>query len=476
MSRSAPSKINPNVLNELGNDTKFVNSISTNRRLVKIDKGQMWRVRFLPAELGPKKLFFVRAAQHWMALKPLYCPRQTSEDYGGNPEAYCPICDYAQRLTDSVNQAESELGNKIRPTVQWITYCVVFEKDGDEQSMADVLIPYEFRLYKATWEELKAMYKAGGSRSALSILDFKTGNDIIASRTTRGIKLDKQDPQSIFDLNDPRYPEWIKKIQEGCKPIKIKMPTEEEQNTFLGNVEAALIKLERGSRSTTGGRGRSSLAESDDLGTAEEHDEPERPRRAAQPESAEPPDDEAQAESAQADDQIPGAEVPPTPPPAPRKAPAPAARTSAPATRPASTAAVNAGRPPAAQKPPAPPPAPTDDPEPPADGAPESEPQPEPEPEPEPEPDPTPAASARGSKPAAAASPRRAAGPPQPQEEAEQDNLPLDETADKAPPVPMGEDGAEADSAPPPPPPTHRTGTLGSAIANRMQALKKRGL
>lgn len=494
MQRNAPSKIDPELLGELNYEQQFTQSISNSKRQIKMEKGKSWRVRYLPAKLGPKKTFFARIAKHWLATKPIICPRQTSPAFGGDPDAFCPVCDRANELNDSANQAESQLGYDTRSSPQWLAYCVVFEKDGLEQPMSEVLVPYEHWMYKSTWEELKAFYMAGGQKSPLSVLDYKLGNDFILSRTSKGFKLDKQDSMPIFELTDPKYPEWIKKIEEHLKNPRVQLPTNEELDAFALKLEEQVNKLRGVSSGARRGRPSAGLEE-DDMGQQqqqEEHvDEPESPRRAAParpaaaaaparaaaPATRRPapqPDPEAEteqpAEEAPADDdQIPGAEVPAKPAAPARPAARPAAATAAtarPAARPAAAAT-------ATRRPAAPPPEPEPEPEPEAEAQPdpEAESQPEPEQEPEPEPAPAPKASGRATARPAAPAARRPA--PQPEPEAEDDNLPPDETADQAPPAPME---GEEEPAAAPPPVSRKGAALGSAIKDKINAVKNRGL
>lgn len=464
MQRNAPSKIDPEMLGELNYEQKFTQSISSNKRLVKMDKGKAWRIRYLPAKLGPKKTFFARIAKHWLATKPIICPRLTSPAFGGDPDAYCPVCDRSNELNDSTQQAEAQLGYEARSSPQWLAYCIVFEKDGLEQDQAELVIPYEHWMYKSTWEELKAFYMAGGQKSPLSILDYKLGNDFVLSRNSKGFKLDKQDSMAIFALDDPKYPEWIKKIEEHLKTPRVVLPTDEELQAFALKLEEQVNKL-RGISTAGARRGRpaTGLEENDDTGQEDRVDDPEPPSRSAparsvparrQPE----PEPSSEGNAAGDDDQVPGAEVPAKPVAA--KPAAVPARPAAPAPRPAAPAA--AVRRSAPQPEPEPEPAPAEA---------EAD-QPEPEPEPEPAPAPRVQAGRAMARPAAPA-PRRA--PPQPDPDADDDNLPPDETADQAPPAPMeGEENAEPASAPPPV--SRRGAALGSAIKDKINAVKNRGL
>ena len=471
MTRSTPSKIDPALLGELQYEQTFAQTIGTSRRQVKIEKGHAWRVRYLPAKLGPKGTFFARISKHWLGQgTPIVCPRQTSPSFGGDPDGVCRACDVSAELQESANQAESQLGFDCRGNPQWLVYCLVFEKDGLEQPMSEVLVPYEHWMWKGVWEELKAFYMAGGSKSPNSVLDYVLGNDFVVSRTVKGYKLDKQDAQPIFE-RDPKYAEWLKKIGEQLKNPRVQIPTLEQVEAFALKIEEQSAKL-HGVRLPRRGQSSAGVEESDDTHPAAEYEEPElAPRRLTpvpagrRPAPVEPePAPEAQAEG----DQIPGAEIPARTPARPLARPpaaAPRPAASAPPVPAAPARSVASARPvaamPAAPRRPAPAALP---PEPAAEaelGEPAGE-VAEPEPQPEPE---TPKAPA--------AAPRRAA-PAQPEAGEEDENLPPDEATDQAPPAPMQDETAEPPAAPPP---VGRRGpVLGTAIASRINALKARGM
>lgn len=453
--RSAPSQIDPDLLADLNYEGQFVQSISTNRRQVKIEKGHVWRVRFLPAELGPKKTFYARIAKHWFNMKPIECPRQTAPAFGGDPEAYCPVCDTAAHLNESANQAESDLGYDVKSQPQWLLYCVVFEKDGVEQTMAEVVQPYEFWMYKNLWEEYKAFHMAGAAKSPLSVQDYKLGNDFVVSRPLKGMKLDKQDSLPIFDLKEPKYAEWLRKIKEGCKNPRAKMPKDNELDDFAAKIEDQVAKL-AGHNTARRGRAAVGLEEDDDTAFTEEPEAPRRPTRREAPVEAEAPAEE--------EDQVPGAEMP-SKPAARGVTSRPVASTKAPVRKPA------------------PEPEPETEPEEEAEAptrpvartatkAPARKPAPEPEPEPETEAEeetPAPAPTRRGVPAPVAKAPARRL-PPAPEPEAEDDNLPPDESTDQAPAAPLE---GEGDEAPTPPPAITKRAALGASIASKIQSADK---
>jgi hypothetical protein len=260
MKNAYPMRIDPVTLEELNCENQFTGTldelfnfeprftrsiISSSKRQVKMEKGKWWRVRYLPAKLGPKHTFFARIARHWLANQSMICPRQTSQAFGGDPDVFCPVCDLSNLLNNSVNQDERNLGDETRSCPQWLTYCVVFEKDGLEHPMSEVLVPYEHWMYKTTWEELTAFYIAGSQKSPLSVLDYAIGNDFVFSYTSKGFNLDKQDRMPIFDPKDPQYANWIKKIEEHLKNPRVQIPTNEEMQAFAADIQEQVNKLRR---------------------------------------------------------------------------------------------------------------------------------------------------------------------------------------------------------------------------------------
>ena len=231
--------IDPKILRRMQHEDAFLQSQTKGSRRVKMDRGQNWIVRFLPARLGPDGLWFARIAKHWVNKLPIVCPRNTAEDFGGDPEFDCPVCQLADELNDSVDDVISKFGFKAKANAQFLTYCVVWEKNGVEQPMAEVLNPYEFNHYRSTWEELKGFYMAGGRKSADSVLDYETGNDFSVSKGGKGMRLDKLDPSPIFKLDDPKFDEYIKKLEAAMKTPKVVIPTNEQLHVFVKKMQEA---------------------------------------------------------------------------------------------------------------------------------------------------------------------------------------------------------------------------------------------
>ena len=145
----------------------------------------------------------------------------------------CDVCDAADEINDSTDKAISKIGYDAKANPQYLTYCIVWEKDGVQQPLSEVLNPYEFNHYKSTWDELKGFYMAGGRKCEDSVLDYELGNEFCVMRTqTKGTRLDKLDSVPIFDLNEPKWDEYIKKIEAGIKTPKVVIPTASEMRIF----------------------------------------------------------------------------------------------------------------------------------------------------------------------------------------------------------------------------------------------------
>lgn len=503
--------IDPKILKRMQGEDTFLQSQTRGSRRVKLNRGQNWVVRFLPARLGPDELFFARIARHWLNKLPIICPRNTSPDYGGDPDCECPVCEVAEELNASANEAVSKVGYQAKSTPQFLTYCIVWEKDGVQQPMSEVLNPYEFWHYRSTWEELKGFYVGGGRKSQDSVLDYVTGNDFSVSKGAKGMRLDKQDTSPIFDAKDPKYNEWIKKIESALKTPKVTIPTFQQLQVFADKVQEA---AHRGGAPADDGPRRRPARDDDDAADeasfrrpsrrpaaeGEEDDIPyDQPtplarnaRRAAPEEEAEEPAPRRRP-AAQDDDPTPRrrAAVEEQEEPAPRRRaapvedqeePAPRRRAAEPAEEAEEPTPRAATRRPAqaaeeAEEAPARRPAPTARRAAPAAEAEEPEPD---GPGEEPEPEAADVAPARKATPApgrkleptARRTSEAANSAPQAEAE-EEDPLPEDDK-DPVPPAPKRtarslEQESEADE----PPPVARKGGMGAAIADRLNKLPR---
>jgi hypothetical protein len=504
--RDQTNNARPEILEGLDYEQQYMQNSarSTARRRVELkNRGDAWLLRFLPAKVGPGQRYYARIATHWLNRKPSQCPRHTEPDFGGDPNAYCPVCELSDDLNADRNEKVSKFGWDIRAGAQWHTYCAVFEKlmsgqDPVAQPINEILQPYEFNHYKSTWEEFMSFLRQGARRTPWSILDLEQGNDFWVTKTSKGLRLDKQDSAPIFDLNDPNYQAWVDKLLKNIKEPNAKMPTAQQMEDFADKAREEAAKIGRpGGATVTEGRRTG--------GGDEEYLPPRQARSYAQ----DAPVDEA-----------------PPARPAARPAPAPA-QAARPAARPAAAAAPAPARRSAA-------PPPQEDPEPlaeapqdeqpteeyqigdvpvdeaPVDEAPQEEPAPAPAPAPRPaarpaaapvarpaarpaavaaaapvaaasRPSPmTPAraAAAAGTRPAAAPA-RPAAAPARPstgatiaQESIDEEEMIPEEKSDPAPAEPLAEAGTDdGGEAPPAVAQTGQKGTLGSNIKNRIAAV-----
>jgi hypothetical protein len=351
-------EMSPNMLAALAEERQFQEAHQKNKvRRVKIEKvNQAWLVRFLPVGLGERSLWFVRLGQHWMNKQPIFCPKCVSQDFGGDPNAECPVCNMAELLNAEDDEAVSNYGFRLKANLTYLTYCLVYQIDpgrGETQEMpeSEVLKPWEFQHYKSSFDELMDYFRRGVTASRpFSVLDLEKGNDFWATRTTKGTRLDRLDPGPIFDLADANYEQKLDQVWGAITQPRIKLPTLKELETFACKAEAAAGGDDDSERPGRGrGRGSRDRDEGDEDG--------ERPGRSASRASgrdgdarsgrrmATPPPEEAP--DAAGEDQIPGAEVPARAParPASRPAAAPTRPAAAPVGRPASAAAAAPTRP-----------------------------------------------------------------------------------------------------------------------------------
>jgi hypothetical protein len=230
-------------------------AVSSTARRVKIEENHTWRLRILPVELGVEKDPFVTIAQHWYNNQPKTCPRHTPASWGGNPDYVCPICEISDHLRESGDEKINGFGYKLRCNIQIRAYCIVFDMEDqrgnvEEMPMSEVLNPYEFNMFKGTWENFSKFQKwatsrrrAGQEASPWGIIDLETGCDLLATHGSKGITLDKCDPGPIFPLDDPKFDEYTAKIWSRIKSPKIIIPDDKELLELAAKIEE---KAERG--------------------------------------------------------------------------------------------------------------------------------------------------------------------------------------------------------------------------------------
>lgn len=334
-------------------------------RRVKIEKvGHAWLVRFLPVQLGKRGLFFVQQGQHWLNKQPIFCPRWVATDFGGDPDAECPVCALADELNDMENEELSKFGFRLRANITYLTYCLVFQIDrgrgeAEEMPASEIVKPWEFQHYSSSFDELHDYFKRGQtSKRPWSVLDLAAGNDFWATKTKKGTRLDRQDPGPILEM-DATFEKTMDTIFQQIAKPRIEIPTLKQLEIFARKSEGAAYGETPGddtSRGSDRGReddGASSEGEDVDrpsrrlgrsgggapsrrpsrLAPQEEEQQPEAEAEQAEAEQGEP-QEESQDQDAppaeEGDDQVPGAEVP-----AQRAAPAARAGVARPAARPA---------------------------------------------------------------------------------------------------------------------------------------------
>ncbi len=255
MSNREQESIHPSILGGLDYETKYIQSRSRgDSRRVKLNRGDTWVLRFLPAQLGPEKRFYVRIARHWIGkeVRPVICPVETEAAMGGRDDGYCPVCEMAKQLNDNRDEEISNFGWKLKAQPQWFTYCAVFEKstrDGTvSMPMSEILVPYEFNHYSSTFEELKAWVRGHQRVCDLSVFDYIKGCDFMVTRTGKGTRLDKQEAGPIFDPKNPKFDTWIEKLEKQLKTPPCKIPKEDALEDFADKANESITRRRDGPR------------------------------------------------------------------------------------------------------------------------------------------------------------------------------------------------------------------------------------
>lgn len=253
----------------LREDMEETESKSIKTRRVKIDKGHAWLLRFVPAELGPRKQFFAKYSFHWINRVPVLCPKNTPVDFGGKGDDYeCPLCEVADKLNNNSDDRISKIGYRASAVDQWLMYCVVFEKEikGDSEPVpkSELYKPYEFWMTKTTWEDVRSEITRGYRRNEeLSVMDWDNGNDFWITAQKRGFNVNREDagPIANKDVDDV-----IDKIMGAIKLPQNKVPSTSDLEDKAAKIEDYAFDGDdddddRGSRR---GRGRDHRRDDDD--------------------------------------------------------------------------------------------------------------------------------------------------------------------------------------------------------------------
>jgi len=240
-------RLAPNFLAYLDVEMQFIHARNFHSvRRVNFERvNEAWLVRFLPVGLGAGNLWFVRNGQHWLNQASIVCPQCVSPDFGGDPNAPCPVCELAQALKAQNDDGVRTFGFNLRARITYLTYCLVYEIDpgrGDTQLMSEseILKPWEFQLDTTGFVDLAHYFRRGVTpKRPYSILDLENGNDFWATMTTKGVRLDRQEPAPILDSAGEAHEAKIAQMFSAITQPKMKVPTLKELEAFAQEAEAA---------------------------------------------------------------------------------------------------------------------------------------------------------------------------------------------------------------------------------------------
>jgi len=450
-------RVQPDMLSAIEREMSFIETQAGGKSSrIKIPKGHLWRVRFLPVEQGESRVWWGRYIFHWINNRPHLCPKTPVEFGGLGDGSPCAVCETSEELNLDRDQFVSRVGYKAMAMPQWLLYALVVSKDDGEREVVakepELWKPWEFWMTKASMADITQLYKQYRRRNRqddspdYSFLDLMEGTTVAVKCRKNGLRFTPERPGPIVDAD--RYEEIVNCIWGQIKFPDFKVPSERDLGLLARKLEEHAYEggnddFDRGSSRRRrddddddrgGGRSRRDDDDDDDDddrgGRASRRDFDEDrggdrgERRRDEPR---PPRDDRRSGT-----------VPP--PPASRPAPAASPRPAPPASAPAPA---------------------TSRPAPPARAI--------------------PAPPARASSPPLSrgpAPPARGTGPAQSSVNDEEDNVP-EESRDPAPPAdptpelpPVDAEGAAADPAPPPaahaappPPPKSLSDRLRTGIA-----------
>lgn len=231
-------------------DESAVAPLSHATRRIKIEENWTWNLRFLPLQMGKDKMPYVRLARHWRNKAPIYCPQWTPESYGGNREVVCPVCAAAERLIGSGAEGVRQIGFDSACKIARKFWCLVFDMQDprgriDEMPIEEILNPYEMEMTKTTWDDFKKYQKLAQTRqkntSDYLCLDLETGNNFLATNTSKGTRLDRSDPAQVFngilELSDANWDKWVAKIWARIRQPVVTLPTDKQLDDFVAKIE-----------------------------------------------------------------------------------------------------------------------------------------------------------------------------------------------------------------------------------------------
>jgi hypothetical protein len=208
------------------------------------------KIRFIPYPMPPDNQPFVRMARHCYKKAAIYCPQWTPKSWGGNPKYKCPVCDLANRFTENNSSTVKDIGYAARCKVTWLLWCIVLDFQDPrgkilDQSVEEILNPYEFEMTKTTWDLFKAFQKMAETfqkpPSPYLWLDLETGRNFLATGTPKGITLEPCDPAHIFDEiiepDDPNWDKYMATIWAKIHKPSITLPTDRQLMDLAEKIE-----------------------------------------------------------------------------------------------------------------------------------------------------------------------------------------------------------------------------------------------
>lgn len=346
---------------------------------IKIPKGHLWRVRFLPVEQGESRVWWGRYIFHWINNRPHLCPKTPTEFGGLGDGSPCAVCDTSEELNRDRDQFVSRVGYKAMAMPQWLLYALVVSKDDGEREVItkepELWKPWEFWMTKASMADITQLYKQYRRRNRqddspdYSFLDLMEGTTVAVKCRKNGLRFTPERPGPIIDAE--RYEETVNYIWGQIKFPDFKVPSERDLGLLARKLEEYAYEgggnedFERGSRRSSrndddddddrGARGRRDDDDDDDRGgrsttRARDFDEDRGDDRRAAPHR-----EERRSSAPPPPASRPAAPAAPAPRPAPpMAAPAPAASRPAPPSRAIPAPPARASSPPPSRVPPPP--------------------------------------------------------------------------------------------------------------------------
>lgn len=264
------ANVDADILAILDEEREYATSQARFSMRLQLERGDTALVRFLPVQMGARKLWFLRVGRHWINRRPYLCKRTSSPDIGGDPDYACPLCEMCEEHLQSRDEDTANAAFRATANPQWVVYCVVWERgergrDPRPVPRSELYVPYETWVTRDAWLELSAIMKRSQHKGELplGILDPERGCDIWMTKDKRGVlHFDKQDSQPIDD-KDPKG--LMAKILSKVKLQEFRPVSGVKMDEALDKLEDAI--LGGGRRRREGGEGegrRDGRGEADD--------------------------------------------------------------------------------------------------------------------------------------------------------------------------------------------------------------------